>query len=245
MRFEQILEAVLDQNQNRRLYPGLWSENGVLDSKVADNLNQIADDFIEEHDIPRDAIRDITITGSMANYNWTKHSDIDLHILVNFDQVDDSEELLNDYFKLAKTNWNNKHDIIICDHEVEIYVQDAQEPHHSTGVYSLQDGEWIEQPSKSKMGDKPDPQAVNRKTKKIINKISRINIKDQDAQDQAAELMDDIKEMRMEGLRSDGENSLENLVFKNLRNYGHLDKLTSIGTKSYDQQLSIDDCGIK
>ena len=236
---------MLCEKQNRQLYPGLWSKNGDLDNQVADNLKQIADDFIEEHDIPQDAITDITITGSMANYNWTKYSDIDLHILVDFDQVDDNGQFLNDYFKLAKTNWNNKHDIKICDHEVEIYVQDAQEPHHSTGVYSLQDGEWIEQPSKSKMGDKPDPKAVERKTKRIITKISNINVKDRDAQDQAAELMDDIKEMRMEGLRSDGENSLENLVFKNLRNYGYLDELISIGTKSYDKQLSIDDCNIK
>lgn len=242
MHFELVLEAVLDNKLNRELYPGLWSKEGDLDSKIADNLNQIAEDFISEHKIPQAAIKDITITGSMANYNWNKHSDIDLHILVDFEQADDREQLLSDYYKIAKTNWNEKHDITMCGHEVEIYVQDAKEPHHSTGVYSLKDSGWVRSPSRLKMGDAPNPRAVKRKTHKIIGKIQNIDIKDPQAQDQATNLMNYIKEMRMEGLRSDGENSIENLVFKNLRNHGYLRRLVAIGTESYDEQLSIDDC---
>ena len=36
---------------------------------------------------------DITLTGSMANYNYTDQSDLDLHVLFDFDAEGESGDL--------------------------------------------------------------------------------------------------------------------------------------------------------
>ena len=52
-------------------------------------------------------------------------SDIDLHILLDFKEVNDNVDLVKDYFNAVKALWNYLHDIRIKGYEVEVYVQDA------------------------------------------------------------------------------------------------------------------------
>lgn len=241
MDFEHLLSLIHESLSKDHLHKGLWPDGVHLNESVGHRLQKIASDFIKEHDIPQEAITDVIITGSMANYNWTNYSDIDLHILVDYKQFEQCEEILSDYYKLAKSQWNDKHSITIFEHEVEIYIQDTDEAHHSTGVYSLKYGEWITKPSRERAGAKPRQEAILRKAKKLMHKISNINITDKNAKNQADSLMKFIKDMRMEGLKQEGEYSLENLVFKHLRNNGYLDKLSSYGVRSYDKQLSIEE----
>ena len=89
---------------------------------------------------------DITFTGSLANFNWSKFSDIDLHLLVDFSKVDENTDLVREFFRGKYGIWNKDHDIRIKGFEVEIYVQDSNEAHISTGVYSVLNDEWIVQP---------------------------------------------------------------------------------------------------
>ena len=107
----------------------IWDENDKLKSEIAQKLLKIARDFYEGLDLQA-PILDITITGSIANYNWTEKSDIDLHILIDYTAVNEDAELVKKYLSAAKTNWNKNHEIMIKDHEVEVYVQDSNEPHH-------------------------------------------------------------------------------------------------------------------
>ena len=118
------------------LNPKIWT-NEEINPEVAQKLMEIANNFWNGLGLKDVDIVDIIITGSIANYNWTEMSDIDLHILVNFTDVDENTALVEQYFRQLRANWNRTHDIRIKGHEVEIYVQDASEPHVSTGVYSL------------------------------------------------------------------------------------------------------------
>ena len=86
-------------------------------------------------------IKDITLTGSLASFNWSDYSDVDLHILLDFNQFE-NPDLITDLVRNAASNWNNKHDIKIKGYEVEMYGQDANEPHHSLGVFSLQNNRF-------------------------------------------------------------------------------------------------------
>lgn len=217
-----------------RLNDKLW--NGwKLKPEVERQLLDIAADFQAEFDIPDEAIVDIIITGSMANFNWTSYSDIDLHLVVDFGKVDDNLALLSDYYKAIKSLWNDAHEITICDHEVEIYVQDVHEEHMATGQYSLQDSKWLVKPDQKAEPVKPAHSKVIRKAGKYRDRIEKA-----DSYEEAQQIKDDIKQMRQTGLRDVGEYSIENLTFKELRNAGHLDILSDKIDRFYDDQHSLD-----
>ena len=93
-------------------------------------------------------IKDITLTGSLANYNWSNYSDFDLHIIVDFYELDANLVLVKSFFDNARMRWNDKHSIMIKGYEVEIYVEDQRESHKSSGLYSIMNDEWIKKPKK-------------------------------------------------------------------------------------------------
>ena len=126
----------------------IWQNSNQLKEYIDEHLYKIAKNFFVGLELDRKLVKDITITGSIANYNWSSYSDIDLHILVDFSEVDENEKLVKHFFKNATMNWNRNHKITVKDHEVELYVQDSREPHHSTGVYSVKYDKWIKTPSK-------------------------------------------------------------------------------------------------
>jgi len=239
MSYDTRLSAILESFSNDCLYPGLWKD-GKLDKQIKKQLNIIAADFVAEHNIPKDAIKDIVMTGSMANFNWSDYSDIDLHILVNYSDINQNEDLVGDLMNLAKSKWNSDHSIKICDHEVEVYVQDDQEPHHSTGIYSLIDDKWIESPKKEDSSSQPSQISVERKAQKYINKIDKLKMDDYQS---AEKLMEELKDMRMQGLKKGGEYSVENLAYKYLRNHQYIKLLKDKGVQAYDKKMTVSDCG--
>ena len=104
------------------LHPKFWDEQKKLNPRIRKRLLNIAREFMDELGIESDQILDITMTGSLANYNWSKFSDIDLHIIVNYEDIDDNSELVKDYVTAKRIVWNDTHDIKIYGFEVEVYV---------------------------------------------------------------------------------------------------------------------------
>ena len=70
----------------------IWDENNKLKPEISEKLLRIAKDFYEKLDLPT-PILDITFTGSMANYNWTDLSDIDLHIVIDYLDVNEMSKM--------------------------------------------------------------------------------------------------------------------------------------------------------
>jgi len=226
------------------LHPSFW-QDFELDMDISSQLIEIARDFYNKlglEDILEAKIEDITFTGSLANFNWSRQSDIDLHILVNYDKVDDNIDLVSEYFRAKSSGWNRKHKIFIRGHEVEIYVQDTNEPHHSTGVFSLLKNDWITKPSRQNI--KVDFEVIEEKADSFIDQVERLEDLYEDkkyasAYDYAVKLMDKIKKFRSAGLEGSGEYSNENLVFKLLRKTGYLGILSDLRGMSYDKMMSI------
>ena len=221
---------------NDTLNPDLW-DGFTLKDEVADKLEQIADEFIEYLEVPDLDVTDIIITGSNANYNWTEQSDIDLHVVANFDAVRDScPDLADDYFQVKKSLWNKDHEITIYDHPVELYVQDEAEPHIATGIYSLMHDAWNKKPTFSEPSI--DDTAVEKKAEQLKFEIERaIEDKADDKTIQA--LKQKISDYRKSGLKSGGEWSTGNLTFKELRNTGYLEKLYAYARSDFDAKLSL------
>lgn len=202
------------------LAPDIW-DGDMLNSAVRDRLLEIAKTFVDwlGIDVP---VYDITFTGSLANYNWSKYSDIDLHVLINYSDVDEDIDLVRDLMSSKKSIWNDRFDIEIKDYPVELYAQDANEPHHSTGVYSVLRDEWVVKPRYEKpqvdLGD------VREKATAIMNLIDDA-LDGKCSYECLGKVKDKIKNMRQAGLESGGEYSVENLAFKALRRNGWLELL--------------------
>ena len=220
------------------LCPKFW-QNQELKNEIRDKLIQIANDFIKNTPI-EDRIEDITFTGSLTGYNYSDSSDIDLHILVDFGKDD---EIIKNLMNALRINWNNNHDIRIMGHEVEIYVQDSNEKHYSSGIYSLSDDKWLQKPSK----DSPqiDTSAVLKKAEGLSDEIDALQKKFEEEKykkvyDSTQRLRKKLKNMRSAGLEDEGIYSIENLAFKLLRNSDQINKLMILDNDSYDKMMGYD-----
>jgi len=226
------------------LNPKIFDNTQHIHEDVRTRLLMIADDFFETLNVGWVDIDDIILTGSLANYNWSKFSDVDLHILVNFEDVDENTELVKEYFNSKKNLWNEKHDITIKGYDAELYMQDTHEPHVSSGVYSIMWDGWIVKPIK---GDKTiDAKKVRDKVNNIVDALKEVYFMyKSDEYDKTIRkvqnLKEKIKKMRQSGLDREGEYSFENIAFKVLRRMEYLDKLSEIETRSYDKSLTLDE----
>jgi predicted nucleotidyltransferase len=224
------------------LQPKLWKDSAHLYPGVRAALLEIVEEFLENLGLDTE-VADIIVTGSIANYNWSRFSDIDVHILVDFNEINDDKELVKRFFDAVRSNWNKLHDIHVKGHEVELYVQDVNEPHVSTGVYSLSDQKWLVVPKKVK--PEIDKTTALKKMKSLareIDKLSKIydNSQYEEAYKLAERIKGKIKRMRRTGLERTGIYSPENLAFKMLRRSGDIEQLFAIYTQAYDQIYSLD-----
>lgn len=95
---------------------------------IRERLLEICDNFIEFLGVDF-FVHDVVLTGSLANYNWSEFSDIDLHIIIDYEDTGHNIDLLKEFFDAKKGVWNALHDIKIKNYEVELYVQDVTEKH--------------------------------------------------------------------------------------------------------------------
>ena len=229
MRLRELTESSL-VTVNRRLNPKIW-DGDELDPQVVDKLRDIAQAFEEFVGIDLDVV-DYTLTGSNANYTWTEYSDLDLHIIVSGTPSDEQRELFN----AKKALWGEQHDITIKGLPVECYVQGEQEEHHSTGVYSIAQRQWLVEPKKIK--PEVDDAAVEAKKDGIMREIEQAMLSKELAK--LRTVKDKVTKMRKAGLARTGEWSVENLVFKILRNLGVIDAVTEKIRELEDSELSLE-----
>ena len=110
--FKEYLEEVtaLTLQYHDTLNPLLW-ENDTLKKEIQDKLIEIAQTWIDWAGIPAKSVKDLILVGGNANFNYTEHSDIDVHILVDKSKLANCPELLDDYLKDKKELWNLTHSI--------------------------------------------------------------------------------------------------------------------------------------
>lgn len=226
-------------------FPNVKSKQEVekMRPEIRQRLLEVAYEFIDFIGVEV-FVDDIVMTGSLSNYNWSKYSDVDLHLIIDFsqfpkEQVDLYKELLN----LKKIIFNTNHDIKIKNYDVEVYAEDSQENHFSSGIYSVLFDDWITKPKKEEV--KIDIDAVKHKAEQWMEIIDGVieNASDEEL-DEAKELLkkykDKLKKFRTCGLEKNGEYSNENLVFKLLRRNGYIEKLYDFQNKIVDKQLSLE-----
>jgi hypothetical protein len=229
-------------NIKPNLNPNIWN-NLELNPEVKNKIIQIVEGFLLDLEIPQNiAVKDILLTGSLTNFNWSKFSDLDVHIVLDYNQFDVKPKILDNYFYANKIIWNDEHDIKMFDFPIELYVQDLNHKMESKGVYSVLNDKWIQKPTREEFNI--DKNKIKTKAKDFIYKLKDIK---QDFDDKKYEnvinktkkLKTKIKQMRNAGLERGGEFSLENIVFKTLRRIEFMDAINLLKNKAYDASMSI------
>jgi len=238
LRFEEVEPESFEKQPE--LSPKFWAAR-KLNPKITKRLIKIAYEFLEDLNIDVE-MEDLRFTGSLANYNWSKYSDIDLHIIVDFSKIDENTELVKGFFDSSRMRWNDLHDITIYGHEVEIYVENKGEAHKSSGLYSLFDDQWRIEPDPDRIDF--DYETARKKADALeteVNLIEKfVSQKPRAAIKSIDRLKDKIRKMRRAGLYSpEQEYSAENIAFKILRREETLDKLNNMKYDAYDRVLSI------
>lgn len=230
--------------QNLDLHKDVWDvvdDSVKIKKEIKDQLIKIAMDFFLTLDVD-DIFDTITLTGSMANFNYSEYSDFDVHILMDLSKINEDEELVKKLMMSKKSLWNDKHNIKIKNHDVEMYVQGTDEAHYSTGVYDLIKDEWIAEPAYQAVDI--DKTAIIDKVQDIMGRIDSV-MQSPNRLKEIDKLKEKIRNMRQCGLETGGEYSIENLAFKTLRNIGEITKLYATATSDYDKMMSIDEKEIK
>jgi murein DD-endopeptidase MepM/ murein hydrolase activator NlpD/peptidoglycan hydrolase-like protein with peptidoglycan-binding domain len=240
---ENLNKVISSFDVQKTLQPKIWTEeNEKINPKVRENLLEIAYQFIDSFGLDV-VIDDIIITGSIANYNWSEYSDIDVHILVDYKQFSPQfKDMYVEFFDLKKIVFNQKRNVKIFGFDVELFVEDTDMKGVSGGVYSIMNDEWIKKPTKESV--KISKEEIIKGAKKWMSIIDTL-IKNSDDEDvegirnSVKDLKNKLKKFRLSGLKKGGELGLQNLVFKVLRRNGYIDKLYSIPLEKIDKKLSL------
>lgn len=220
---------------HNKLNPRIWVDEQLRD-EVREKLQEIVEEFIlelKENNIPINVL-DAHIVGSNASYNYTRDSDLDVHIIASFDDVTCDSYILNILYNYFKSYFNDKYDISIHGVPVELYVEDVKSNTVSNGIYSLFNNKWIKFPEPI---DVPDVD-ISDDIKQYEN-MYHSAVDHNDAME-ASQLIDDLYLLRRNSINTDGEYGIGNLIFKEFRNRGWLDNLKEVAAEGKSKQLSLE-----
>lgn len=227
---ESFLNETLVTIQDE-LNPVLWSNN-KLRPEIKEKIMELVNEFNSTLDIPL-TVLDINIVGSNASYNYTDKSDVDVHIVTNFEEYGYPKEFIEAAMNAFKANFNNKYDVNYGGYNVEVYVEDVKSSPNSNGIYSVVRDEWIKEPIKLQ------PIDVDLEPEYSLF-VDRINgILDTGTEEDIIRVIDDLYLLRRNSLVVDGEFGKGNLIFKTIRNDGLLDALKERRVELASKELSI------
>ena len=239
----KITEAV---EKHKTLNSKLFTKDLALKEKVRQKLLEIVDVFLQ--DLKDQGVKikvdDILFVGSNASYNYTKDSDIDLHILANAKAVDYDPDIANALYSAYRSLFNKQLDITFFGTPVEMFVELEDSKRVSNGIYSVKKDKWVKQPEPEAIPEydhaalKALVSSWEERCDKLIAAIEEGKVKDEK---RVVKLIEDIYEkLRKKGIAK-GEYSIENLAFKELRNSGYLDKFKDYKNELLSKRLSLEE----
>lgn len=245
---EQLSATTLTEaiEKHDSLNSKLFTADEVLKDKVKDKMLEVVDEFLadlKEQDI-KIKVDDVLFIGSNASYNYTKDSDIDLHILANAKAANYDKETAAALYGAYRTIFNKNLNITLYDIPLEIFVETEDSARVSNGVYSVKKNKWVKKPVHEEIPDY-DKEAFGKLVdkweadcKKLIDDIKADKLDDEK---KVVKLLEDIYEkLRKKGIAK-GEYSIENLTFKELRNKGYLDQLKDYRNELVSKRLSLEE----
>ena len=217
----------------KELNPKLW-EDKKLKRDVREAIIDIVSEFMDNLIIPVE-ILDVRVVGSNASYNYTEHSDLDVHIISNLELVGSPTEIVQALYNSERSNFNRTHNIKIKGIDVELYVEDVNSSVTSNGIYSVIDDIWIKEPQmvkeRSVKIDKKELRDLVNSVKSVLAEGDSNDIKD---------CINMLYLMRKDSIATDGEYGVGNLLFKEIRNRGLLSALKDKYNEMISDELTLE-----
>ena len=236
MKFSDFLKKKTTLETHKELNPKLWKDE-KLDEKVRKKLIDLGMYFVLFCDFDKKLVKDIVLTGGNANFNYTEDSDLDVHVMMDKEKMN-CDKFIDEYILDKKNLWTLKHNIKVKGYPVELFVQGEKDPTpDDQGVYSLLDEIWIKKP-KLKVVD-TNGLYFKKKLFSLIKKIEFYTEHDINDLPKMKEFKEKLRMMRSSGLKKEGEYSMENLLYKELRNQGYLDKFDNHYNKAIDKKFNL------
>lgn len=238
---DKLTEAI---EKHDTLNSKLFTKEAILKETVRKKMLEIVNTFLD--DLKEQQIdikvKDILLIGSNASYNYTKDSDIDLHILVDTKATKYSQEVAEALYSAYRSLFNKTLDIQIYDIPLEIFVETEDTARVSNGVYSVKKDKWVKKPTQEEIPEY-DEAALDKlvtewetKYLKLVDKIKADKLEDET---QVIKLLEAIYDkLRKTGIAK-SEYAIENLAFKELRNRGYLDELKNYKNELTSKRLSL------
>lgn len=232
-----------DIEKHDTLNPELFEQN-ELKKDVKETIENIADLFIEElseQDI-KFKLKDIILLGSNVSYNYTKDSDLDVHLIADSKNLKCPDDLYPLLYGAYVSLFNKNYDITIKGIPVELYVEIDESTAKSNGIYSLRKG-WIKEPVQTDIPD-IDFDQFNVEFKawedRYLNIIGNKLPENEDKSEIIKNFISDLYDLRKQSITKDGEYGLGNLIFKEFRNKGYLDYLKDQRKVEKSKELSLE-----
>lgn len=233
-----LTEVTISLQYHDKFNPKLWYAE-KLNEDIRNKLLEIAEAWRDFANVPKDSIVDIILTGGNANYNYTSKSDLDVHLVIKPEMVSKDADILFDYFMDKKALWADNHNITVKGYPVELFAQPVtQKAHKGQGVFSLLNNKWLQKPQHESYNFKKDKHLQN-KADYYSRRIARLVDSKSHNMASINALKERLKVMRGAAIAKGGEFSFENLVYKELRNRGDIEKLSNYVRQQKDKELSL------
>ena len=144
-----------DIEKHDELNPKLF-EGNKLKPEIREAVQKVADAFVD--DLKEDEIKikviDVILVGSNVSYNYTKDSDLDIHVIADSSALECPKELVDKLYSAYRSIFNKNYEITIKGIPAEIYVElDNLGAAKSNGIYSVTKDEWIKEPVQTDIPD--------------------------------------------------------------------------------------------
>jgi hypothetical protein len=227
-----ILETKVNNamQDHEQLNPTYW-QNDTMKPEIRAKLKQIGQVKFDElkASLPNIKLKDILFSGSLANYNYTKSSDINIHLIVDVSNVSCDRNVVDAYVNLINGYWFATANLSVLNTPLQVTVLTGL--HETGGFYSLFNGTWINKPTH------PNPTYTKRElTEQVklyhlqIHTLQEEYTKDSAAFDcpKAEALLKQLKGARGTGLKRDGYSAIENNTYRILRSVNDLKVLNDL-----------------
>lgn len=228
----------------KNLHPLFWNSNLEFNEEVADRLVVVATKFYESLELEA-PIKDIVLIGSITNYNWHTLSDLDTHIVLDYTDISDDKDLVENYLDLERKKWNTEHFITVAEYPIEVSFNDVDDEVNSAGKYSLLNKEWIKIPERESLTkstvdeSKEIVRIISKSIDEVEEKFNNDEIDAHQTYRRTKHIWDVIRKLRNNFLEDEGEYGPKNLAFKQLRNENYIDRVTDLKTRMHDTILTL------
>ena len=225
---------------HKTLCPKIWDTDTEINPLVSQSLQMMAFEYVRYLGnvlglpIATGDILDIFIHGSLTNYYWDKHSDVDLCIVADLTTLREKLPNLNNFlfFNATQRSWKSTFRPSIYGRNVDIFIIDPSEVESKLTntvdtFYSLFTNEWALAPRRVPANELKELKKMTYKRYRVIMRQCRQILKNKMSHEFIDTYLIALKNHRTNSVLNANNNSMTStqMAFKMARNTNIISKM--------------------